>query len=146
MLKTMNNNQVKPEKVTKPIQILGAWLAGLILVNGSFLGVAASISKPDWIVGALVIASIVNVPLFLGYILLLQAKFRPEVKENPYYAKYLESNTGKIFYEKKESMSSTEVREMVDSFNKQNISMISGLEDGLKIVTEHLKSISREKK
>ena len=146
MLKTMNNNQVKPEKVTKPIQILGAWLAGLILVNGSFLGVAASISKPDWIVGALVIASIVNVPLFLGYILLLQAKFRPEIKENPYYAKYLESNTGKIFYEKKESMSSTEVRELVDSFNKQNISMISGLEDGLKIVTEHLKSISREKR
>lgn len=68
------------------------------------------------------------------------------MKEDAYYSKYLELNTGKIFYEKKESMSSTEVRELVDSFNKQNISMISGLEDSLTIVTEHLKSISREKR
>lgn len=53
--------KIEPHKVTKPIQLLAAWLVGLVLINGSFLTAAAKINTPVWIVPTLVIASIVNV-------------------------------------------------------------------------------------
>ncbi|OWP83000.1 hypothetical protein BWK59_12825 [Flavobacterium davisii] len=84
------SDQIKPEKITKPIQLLAAWLLGLILINASFLTAASQIIKPDWASGLLVIACVVNVPLFLISIFLLQTKFRPEMQEDTYYSKYLE--------------------------------------------------------
>lgn len=86
--------KIEPHRITKPIQLLAAWLLGLIFVNGAFLLAAAQISKPVWASSVLVIASIVNVPLFLVSIFLLQTKFRPEMQEDSFYAKYLESKTG----------------------------------------------------
>ena len=86
----MGNEQINPAKVTKPIQLLAAWLAGLILINGAFLAAASTISKPEWAPGALVIASIINVPIFLASLFLLQTKFRPEMQEDEFYSKYLE--------------------------------------------------------
>ena len=88
------HGKIEPHKITKPFQLLAAWLLGLIIVNGAFLVAAAQIAKPDWISGALVVASIVNVPLFLISIFLLQTKFRPEMQEDTFYSKYLESKTG----------------------------------------------------
>jgi hypothetical protein len=86
--------KIEPHRITKPIQLLAAWLLGLIMVNGAFLIAAGSIEKPDWVVGALVIASIINVPVFLVSIFLLQTKFRPEMQEDSFYSQYLESKTG----------------------------------------------------
>jgi hypothetical protein len=86
----MSNQRIDPAKVTKPIQLLAAWLIGLILIDGSFLGAAVSLTKPDWGPGALVLAAILNVPLFLVCLFLLQTKFRPEMQEDQYYASYLE--------------------------------------------------------
>jgi hypothetical protein len=86
----MNSENIKPEKITKPIQLLAAWLLGLILINGSFLTAASQIAKPTWITGALIIATMVNVPIFLVSLFLLQTKFRPEMQEDTYYSKYLE--------------------------------------------------------
>ena len=86
--------KIEPHRITKPIQLLAAWLLGLILVNGAFLLAAAQITKPDWVPGALVIASIINVLLFLVSIFLLQTKFRPEMQEDSFYSKYLEKKTG----------------------------------------------------
>ncbi len=85
----MASDKIIPHKITKPIQLLGAWLVGLSIINGSFLGAAASISHPDWAAGTLVIASIVNVPVFLFSIFLLQTKFRPEMQEDSYYSEHL---------------------------------------------------------
>ncbi len=45
---------------------------------------------------ALVIASIINVPLFLMAIFLLQTKFRPELQEDSYYSKYLDGKSNKL--------------------------------------------------
>lgn len=87
----MSENRITPEKVTKPIQLLAAWLVGLIVVNASFLLAAQQISKPDWASALLVISSVANVPLFIGALFLLQTKFRPQIQEDSYYAKYLES-------------------------------------------------------
>lgn len=86
--------KIEPHRITKPIQLLAAWLLGLILVNGAFLMAAGNIQKPEWVSGALVIAAIVNVPLFLISIFLLQTKFRPEMQEDSFYSQYLESKTG----------------------------------------------------
>lgn len=83
-------HRINPEKVTKPIQLLAAWLVGLILVNASFLLAAQQISQPDWASGLLVVAAVVNVPVFIGALFLLQTKFRPQMQEDSYYAQYLE--------------------------------------------------------
>jgi hypothetical protein len=54
---------------------------------------ATQLSEPEWIRVTLVIASIINVPMFLFCLFLLQTKFRPEMQEDTYYSKYLESKT-----------------------------------------------------
>lgn len=86
--------KIEPHKITKPIQLLAAWLLGLIIIDGIFLAAATNIAKPEWVSGALVIACIINVPLFLISIFLLQTKFRPEMQEDVFYSKYLESKAG----------------------------------------------------
>lgn len=86
----MTEQKIVPERVTKPIQLLAAWLVGLILVNGSFLIAAQQISHPDWASGLLVIASVLNVPAFLLALFILQTKFRPQLQEDVYYSQYLQ--------------------------------------------------------
>lgn len=81
--------QISPEKVTKPIQLLAAWLSGLIIVDSLFLAAARLLTAPAWIPVLLTIAAVGNVPLFLVCIFLLQTRFRPEMQEDAYYAQYL---------------------------------------------------------
>lgn len=88
--KTMSDHKIDASKVTKPIQLLAAWLAGLIIINGSFLTAAARLEHPDWASGLLVISAVLNVPIFLFGLFLLQTKFRPEMQEDEFYSKYLE--------------------------------------------------------
>jgi hypothetical protein len=87
------NERIEPHKVTKPIQLLAAWLLGLIVVDGSFLGAAAILKQPQWAPALLIIAAVCNVPLFLFSLFLLQTRFRPEMQEDSYYSKYLEVQT-----------------------------------------------------
>ncbi|NOH26446.1 hypothetical protein [Vibrio europaeus] len=91
----MNQNKINPEKLTKPIQLLAAWLVGLLSISSSFL-VAASNIEIAWQSGLLVIAAVVNVPLFLSAVFLLQTKFRPELQEDSYYSSYLSNKTNTI--------------------------------------------------
>ena len=86
----MENHQIVPDKVTKPIQLLAAWLVGLILVNASFLLAAQQITQPSWGSAVLLIAAVANVPIFIGALFLLQTKFRPQMQEDSFYSKYLE--------------------------------------------------------
>src|SRR5437879_5901367 len=82
------------QKVTKPIQLLAAWLIGLILVNSAFLVAASRID--GWERSALILAAIFNVPVFLAAMFLLQTKFRPELQEDMFYSKYLSSKTNQV--------------------------------------------------
>jgi hypothetical protein len=84
------DERIEPHKVTKPIQLLAAWLLGLIAVDGSFLTAAAVLKQPQWASTLLIIAAVCNVPLFLVSLFLLQTRFRPEMQEDSYYSKYLE--------------------------------------------------------
>ncbi len=92
----MNNQKVEPQKVTKPIQLLAAWLVGLIVVNGSFLSSAVALGVDAWESSVLVIAAIFNVPMFLSAIFLLQTRFRPELQEDAFYSQYLDKKSNQI--------------------------------------------------
>lgn len=89
----MQETSIKPDKITKPIQLLGAWLAGLFSIDSCFLFAAANMHPGSWESGALTIAAIINVPIFLLAVFLLQTKFRPELQEDSYYSTYLSKLT-----------------------------------------------------
>jgi hypothetical protein len=91
----MNQPTIEPHRITKPIQLLGAWLAGLAIINSTFLIAAARISAPTWLPAMLAIAAVANVPLFILSLFLLQTKFRPEMQEDAYYSRYLEQRYSK---------------------------------------------------
>jgi hypothetical protein len=89
----MDTERINPHKVTKPIQLLAAWLVGLVATNTLFLGSAAMLGPEGWERGGLVIASMVNVPLFLVALFVLQTRFRAELQEDHFYADYLSKKT-----------------------------------------------------
>lgn len=76
-----NKSNIKPEKITKPIQLLAAWLVGLISIESIFLYIATTTNKMAWISGLLVVASTINVPMFLLSMFILHTKFRPEMQK-----------------------------------------------------------------
>lgn len=74
--------KINPQKINKPIQLLAAWLVGLVLIDSVFLAAAANIERPVWAAAALVIWAMLNVPIFLTAIFVLQTRFRPEMQED----------------------------------------------------------------
>jgi hypothetical protein len=76
--------------------MLAVWMAGLVLLVGSFLAGARVLTKPDWVPPLLVIAAVSLVPLFLVLLFLMQTKFRPQLQEDAYYSKWLASEK-KVF-------------------------------------------------
>lgn len=94
----LSDHKIDAASVTKPIQLLAAWLVGLLALNVSFLTAAAAIHQPTWAAGFLVVCAAVNVPLFLVCLFVLQTKFRPEMQEDQFYSQYLERRveTGKV--------------------------------------------------
>lgn len=83
----------QPATITKPMQLLAAWLLGLLALDGCFLLAATRLPPGSTESSALVWAAILNVPLFLGALFLLQTKFRPELQEDLYYATYINQKT-----------------------------------------------------
>ncbi|MBH1830955.1 hypothetical protein I5W42_05690 [Stenotrophomonas maltophilia] len=86
----MDQHGIKPERITKPIQLLAAWLAGMFVTNASFLFAAREIHNPSWGAAVLLIAAVVNVPVFIFALFMLQTKFRPQMQEDHYYSKFLD--------------------------------------------------------
>lgn len=89
----MTTHKIEPHRITKPIQLLAAWIIGLILTDSIFLYTAVSFQSGTWERGALVIASILNVPGFLFALFLLQTKFRAELQEDTFYNEYINKKT-----------------------------------------------------
>lgn len=87
---------ISPEKITTPIQLLGAWLVGLLSIDSCFLFAAVNMNQTSWQSVALTVAAIVNVPLFIGAVFLLQTRFRPELQEDSYYSTYLNQKTNQL--------------------------------------------------
>jgi hypothetical protein len=89
----MKDERIRPEKITKPIQLLAVWLIGLIAIETSLLAASATITKPEWLPVFFGISAVAIIPLFLFLIFLLQTKYRPQIQEDEYYSKYLDKNT-----------------------------------------------------
>jgi len=89
----MNGQDIEPHKVTKPIQLLAAWLVGLILTNFTMLTTALRLPDESWERRFLVIAAVFNVPLFLAALFRLQTKFRAELQDDVHYSQYLSKKT-----------------------------------------------------
>lgn len=84
----MAERGIEAEKITKPIQLVAAWFAALILLVGAFLGAAKTVGNPSWLPILLGLAAVLQVPFFALLVFRLQTKYRPELQEDPYYAKY----------------------------------------------------------
>lgn len=143
----MNEPTFKPEKITKPIQVLGAWLAGLFSIDSCFLFAAARMPANSWESGALTIAAIINVPLFLLAVFLLQTRFRPELQEDSYYSTYLSRKTNEPINVSKEDVQFAQLRqrllELEDKVSSPipapNLQAVTSAISGLKIgVNEYL--------
>lgn len=86
----MNKNEIKPHKITKPIQLLAAWLVGLIVINASFLTAAGLITMPWYLQVVLVLASTINVFVFVILLYLMQTHYREQMQDDNFYSKSLE--------------------------------------------------------
>ncbi len=111
--------RITPEKVTRPLQLLAAWLSGLIIIDGSFLAGASQIHTPEWAAALLVTSAVVNVPLFLFSIFLLQTKYRPEMQEDQYYARYLEHRYSPPPDTRPQSQPAAQSKQLVDDIVKE---------------------------
>lgn len=115
----MEKHQITPEKITKPMQLLAAWLVGLLAIDASFLFAASSMGPVSWQSGALTIAAIINVPVFIGALFLLQTKFRPELQEDSYYSTYLNSKTNELIKIPKRDSLLEEIERKLESIEKR---------------------------
>jgi hypothetical protein len=130
---------IDPQVVTKPIQLLAAWLAGLVLVDGLFLGAAASLDTPTWAPAALTIAAIVNVPVFIGALFVLQTRYRPQMQEDQYYSRYLEAQDRRITVEDVSADVSVVRRDMAE-LNRTTLDVVADLRRHLATIALGLES------
>lgn len=137
----MNNQRIDPERITKPIQLLGAWLVGLLLVDASFLVAATKMDASSWQSGALTVAAIFNVPIFIGALFVLQTRFRPELQEDAYYATYLGNKTNEPIKVPKKDALVEELEEKIRRFENEraaragspNLATLSSLSFGVNV-------------
>lgn len=140
----MPQERLEAHRVTKPIQLLAAWLVGLIIVDGSFLSAATLITKPSWAASLLVIAAVANVPLFLICIFVLQTRFRPEMQEDTYYSKYLVARQETRRPENTANDLSLLRAEIFES-QKKTLEVIDKVQSQLVELTAEVKDLFREK-
>ena len=90
----MSEQRIEPHKVTKPIQLLAAWLAGPLRPQCNILRCWQPVFKESKLASFILIGvAVLNVPVFLYSLFLLQTKYRPEMQEDTFYSTYLNRNT-----------------------------------------------------
>jgi hypothetical protein len=134
----MENNNIKPEKITKPIQLLAAWLIGLILIVSALLTAAATIKNPEWIPAFFSISAIAIIPLFLILIFLLQTRYRPQMQEDEFYSKYLNSNT----MEKETTSIDFIIEKVTRKIDEKIFELSSITQDQIEIINENIIELS----
>lgn len=131
----MDGTKIQPDKITKPIQLLAVWFAGLVLLVGILLTGAKTITEPIWLVPVLVISAILIIPIFLYFVFILQTKYRPQMQEDTYYSKYLDTSTNKtVFLTEDSKINSTviELQNQVIQLTESNKVYLKNIEDLIK--------------
>ncbi len=90
----MNENNIEPHKITKPIQLMAVWFLTLLLIDSQLLAATTFIKEPTWITPLLVISAIILIPIFLVGIFIIQTVFRKELQDDYYYSQWLQGNKG----------------------------------------------------
>lgn len=147
----MANNEIIPDKITTPIQLLASWLVALIVLDGAFLTAAGVVKEPAWLPGSLVIAAISYVPLFLGLIYILQTRFRPEMQSDELYSTYLKQQYDLAFQIRQQlsqlgfSLGDLPQRQKINSTDIDKIRpIIEGIRETIKSLQEKHKLINPE--
>jgi hypothetical protein len=86
----MTDHNIKPEKVTTPIQLLAVWFIALLLLTGTIFTAATLIKEPKWVSPLLVISGIILGLIIVVLIFLMQTKFRPEMLSGKEYLQYMD--------------------------------------------------------
>ncbi len=144
----MTQHNIEPAQIRSPIQLLAVWFVALVVLDGGFLTAARVVSSPSWVPAVLVIAAILNVPLFLGCMFLLQTRFRPEMQSDKYYAEYRKEK------EKAKHLAS-QVREQMDAAGLDLADLVRGraltasgvehIRPLVKELNESVRSLSKER-
>ncbi len=79
--------EIRADRITSPFQLLAACLILLMVVEAAFLSGAAAISRPSWAAALLVISAVVNVPVVLFFLFIMQTKYRIELLADAEYTK-----------------------------------------------------------
>jgi hypothetical protein len=95
-VKIIEKQAIVPQHVTKPMQLLAAWLVGLVLTNGTFLASAGLMVPGSSERLILIWAAVLNVPLFLVSLFQLQTRFRAELQDDTFYSEYLSKKTAQV--------------------------------------------------
>ncbi|WP_441229256.1 hypothetical protein AB7828_02055 [Tardiphaga sp. 215_C5_N2_1] len=85
----MSENSIQPQNITKPFQLLAAWIVGLVLSEGIVLRAAVSMEPGSLERSLLVGAGVGFFPLFLVVWAFLQTKFRAELQDDMHYSDYI---------------------------------------------------------
>jgi hypothetical protein len=132
----MQENNIKPEAITKPIQLLAVWLLGLVILVSGLLTAAKVLEHPSWLPVFLSISAVAIIPLFLFLIFLLQTKYRPEMQEDIYYAKYLNEDTNRFERLKKHKEKNVAMDEIIEISNKTK-DQLEKMSDMLAMLANH---------
>ncbi|MBW1297830.1 hypothetical protein [Aquimarina litoralis] len=120
----MSQNNIKPDKITKPIQLLAAWLLGLIILVGVLITAATLVKEPAWLPVFFSISAVLIIPVFLFLIFQLQTRYRPQMQEDQYYSEYLNQNTMTV-----ESEANEELKNSITKTINHKIKELAKLQD-----------------
>lgn len=87
----MSVSKVKPEKITRPIQLLAVWLLGLVALVSAFLTAAVKITSLPWLQVVLIITAGIVAIVIIVLIFLMQTKYRPEMLGDKRYMQLRQS-------------------------------------------------------
>jgi tetratricopeptide (TPR) repeat protein len=132
----MTQHKIQPEKIKSPIQLLAVWFVALVVLDGEFLAAAGVVSLSSWLQAVLVIAAVVNVPVFLCCMFLLQTRFRPEMQSDEHYAEY-------VIQRKKTELLASQVRKEMNETGVGLADLIRGREINASAV-EHIRPLVNE--
>ncbi len=85
----MPSNNLIPDKIENPIQLMAAWFVMLVSLTTVLLATASNIKKPEWAAGYLVISSTIVILVVIACVLLMLTKFRPNLQGGKEYAEWI---------------------------------------------------------
>jgi hypothetical protein len=85
----MSTDNIKPEKITHPIQLMASWFVLVIVIDSGLLIAASKITEPKWVIGLFCISAVSIPVIAMIAVFLMLTKFRPHLQESKEYSRWL---------------------------------------------------------